>query len=258
MTLRRLIDQVLVVTDKQRLNTNMDWDSLVVLANRAAKEVIVQTIPYKDWAYTSQINVGPVSTTLPQNYLKFIRVMLSPTGSAPYYQARYVAVKEFHRLTNWNQAHDYNRSYEKNPIFTIWAQKDIAGNNRLLCLVAPNQLDQTGTAPSWAEYDTSAYQGVMEYHLVPEIVNPTDPIQVPYDYERLLVLKTLERVYQRTDAPMLFEETQRQITEERKRLVDLFLEKRRTEKRDLDSFTEPVIPFVQPQPQPGEAPERLV
>ena len=74
----------------------------------------------------------------------------------------------------------------------------------------------------------------------------------PYEFEDMVILGVLSRLMLKTDDPYMAATLQRNIASERVRIGKLYMEKRRTGKRELDSFTWPVVPLVEETPEVGE------
>lgn len=252
ITLGKAIDDIVLRIGKHRIPENMDWQMLAHFVNHAVYEVLATTLPYKDWAYIESVAVSNGSA-LPREYLKYVRCLLSNNGEKPYREARYVDVREYYTTTDWNRGQQWNIGSEKNPIYTIWTT-----GNVLTIYLYPNTLNLTGTAPTNTVYPTADMSGILEYYSMPPFaVLPTDILRIPYEYEEIVILSAMTRVYYKTGALQQIVETQTKIMKEKQKVIKLIMEKRDTEKRQLDSFIEPVVPMVDQKPLEGEFKEVL-
>lgn len=247
MTLGEVIDGMLSKAQRHRTNINVDWATLASYVNNAAKEIMVSTLPYKEWAHNNVLDVTH-GTLLPQRYMSHIRCMLSEDGSPPYREARYVAPKEFYRVSDWYGQNKWAMASETRPVFTIWGEA-----NEMNIYISPNDQWETGTAPTGYRYYGATYSGKLECYMSPPLMaSETDILPIPYEFEDLLQLSALARLLARTGDYSRLDNLQRRIMAERQMAIEMFFEKRRTLKRELESFTEPVPPLVPPPPEEGE------
>jgi len=264
ITLRQLIDEVALRATMFINPMNFDWDTLVIMANKSIKEVLVKTLPYKDWAYVETLYVSN-GTILPRRFLKAIRVLISETGGSPFNEARYVDVKEWYSVTNWQRKSAWNMASLERPIYTLWGYlvtpaTPSLNTARVSIHLAPNSGGQTGTAPPGIEYYTGAdMSGIMECYTVPaDLVGDADVIPIPAEFEELVVLNTLLRWVSKVADTQTLLGIQRQIAIERQKITERYMEKQRTEDRELASFTDPVPPFFDRKPTTGELPANLI
>jgi hypothetical protein len=261
MTLKRCYDLVMLKATSHRTPENLDWGTVVKYINRAWKEVLIKTLPYKDWAYklTTTITHGGL---LPVSYLKGIRVLVSPTGNPPFTEARYVDAREYFTLSNWQRKQQWNACTVQNPIYTLWGHLPVAPNTdnqaEVSIFLAPNTDHQTGVAPAGFSYETNNMAGIMEYYGIPiDLTTDGDILPVPYEFENLVVLLTLIRVFSKTADTNLMQSLQQQIGAETQKLLELYTEFKVNTKRELDSFVEPVPPFAPGVQDKGEIPNNL-
>ena len=242
MTIKRAYEEIVLRAGQHRTGINYDWDSIVMFINRAIREVMLTTLPYKDWAYTTRLAVAD-TTILPQRFLKKIRVLLSASGTAPYDEAREMSIREFWTITDLSgRQHAWNRSVPDMPTYMLWAEQDADGISRLRIEVSP-----------------SGHSGIMECYVCPaDLTADADVIPIPYEFEDMVILLAMSRLFAKTDDMQFVMTLQQQIGQEKNRLLSLFEEKRLTEKRELDNFVEPAIPVIQPEKTPGEASQDIV
>jgi hypothetical protein len=116
----------------------------------------------------------------------------------------------------------------------------------------------TGTAPENLYYPTENMSGLLEYYQVPpKMTKDGDIMPIPYEYEELVILMALGKLLVNI-GDIKVEDLYKDIVGESDKIIERYLEKRRTEKRELDAFQEPVIPEVPPKPEQGEATQELV
>ena len=51
MTLKQAVDEVLIRMGQHRTAINLDWDTVAMFVNRAIRETLTKTLPYKEWCY---------------------------------------------------------------------------------------------------------------------------------------------------------------------------------------------------------------
>lgn len=248
ITLGDLYLEVVVRLGNQR-NEHLDWTTITLFINRALQEVAISTLQYKEWYFTKTIDVTD-GMALPLDYIKFTRVICNQTAGH-YFEARYCDPKEFNALDYWKQTGWTRRTYE-NPIFTLWGSP-------VSIYLSPSTRTQTGTAPQGYYYVPSTVTGKLEYYTLPaRLVNPTDAVQIPYDYFDYIVLATMRRVCSYVSDPQMLVSIQRELGGATQKIINRYSEVRKVERRQIDSFIEPVIPIVPPTSQEGEAKVSLV
>lgn len=258
LTAKDAYEEVMFRSGRHRNAINADYDTVLGYLNWGVIDSLSKTLPYKDWAYVGRLIVQN-RTAMPLDYIGVIRVLLSDGGAPPYNEARYVAPKEYNQLSNWRHAHAWNKGYVTSPIYTIWSDRVVALTqlSPLSIYLYPNTEDVIGTPPTNLFYPTVNVTGTMEYYQAPPpVVTDMDVLPIPYEFEDLVIWTALFRLLSSV-ADANIEQLYLRIMEESTKLIERFQEKKRTEKRELDSFQEPVIPEVPPQPEQGEAAQNL-
>ena len=255
MTLQQAYDTVVMRLSRYRSAINTDWSTIVRSINRAIREAVLMHLPYKEWVnnYTLAVTHRLV---LPLNYLAPIRVLLSVNGLPPYMEARRTDPREFYQINSWYGKNPWNQGVNFMPAYTIWGEV-VLGIKRQVIHVSPNADFETAAAPAGYAYNGVTMSGMMEYYAVPPFITlQTAVLPVAYEMEDLVVMLALERTLAKFGE--LNEVTQAHVLveKEKARLVELYKEKKRTAKRELVSYVEPVPPVVQAPPQKDEARER--
>ena len=257
----RMIDVYQIVfsnINNIRKASNIDYTTIKKYINDSIKCIIASTLPYKDWEYVARLSVSH-QTQLPREYIKHLRVLLSETGSPPYSEARYVDPLEYHYLTDWYQGHSWNKASKTHPVFTLWGTVDVNGNSRLTIYLAPNTDDQTGTVPTGYTYYTYTMSGFMEYYAFPaDLINDTDLIGIPYEYEDYFLNYVLSKVYSALGEKDMTLNVYKQLMAEQSKIVKLYQEKIRTEKRELESYTDETIPIYARKFHPHEVSKSIL
>ena len=239
ITVEETISEIMIRMGRHRLNTNIDWITMLRYINRAIHEVMVKTLPYKRWAYMSQLVVAD-GTVLSNKLIGAVRLMISATGDPPYVQARKVDAKEYYEVSDTNRKNMWTGKTNRNPVYTIWGSS-ATNPTEMVIYITPN-----------------TYIGILDCYIVPnDLTSQTDIIPIPYEFRNLVILSALSRVYAKTKDKMLIEEIRKEITEERNKITQLYMDMRMAKKRDLQSFVEPVVPLVEPQPEAGELKQKL-
>ena len=253
MTFNKLYHKIIARLGDHRTHENVDKETIRKQVNLAAKELLTYTLPFRDYAYITTLAVSHDSA-LPQDFISPVRVLCSLSGSSPYVEARYVDPREFSKVTNWSQRQDWNKANSNQPIFTVWGQVDGTGQTNLVVKLGPNLDYITGSAPPGYTYPTGNVSGILEYYAqAADVVLDTDLIPVPYEYEDLVFLMALERMYVICSVKDKLLHLHQQVAEKKSSLYESLRSKEFTSERELDNFTEPVIPFVSPSPSEGEA-----
>ena len=240
ITINQLVDNVIQQVGKFRNNINVSWYEIATFVNHAIREIFVKTLPYKDWAYISTLPVAD-NTALPRTMLKQIRVLLNNNGITV--EARYSTPREFFKTT-YSTGMDFVNSYLIQPIYTIWGQTDLTG-----ALPEPQQV---------IYIKPTTLTGIMDCYIVPAFTYVgTQPAGIPYEYETFIIYSAATRFLSKYAGDEQITALHRDLMLEQQKLIRIFVEKQRTEKRELDSFVEPVPPIIPEQPMEGEARIRL-
>lgn len=259
-TLKEVYDEVMIRLGGHRTAENLDWDTIVRLINNSINEVLFKTLAYKDWSYISQMQVAN-QAVLPVEFIKAVRVMLRSNENNPYHEARYVSPKEFFTLSNWKNEQIWNQGLAQVPIYTLWGNINIPANQaqQFVIWIYPNGQYLQGQPPAGYAYNSDVMQGYMEFYRSHTfLANNGDLIPIPYEYEDILINYILLRIFAKTGNLVQADFIKSQLDPEVKRIQEMFQEKRRTEKRILDSFAEPLVPTVQPATPKNEVPFNLV
>lgn len=253
-TLQQATDQVMLLASQHKTAINLDWQTAALFVNRAVREVVSKTLPYKDWSDISTVTVTN-GGLLPANFIRPIRLLVSAGGEPPFREARFVDVEDFFSLSNWYRKQSLNAASTLFPIYTLWGPRDIAVNtpaaqSTLRIYIAPytNSLftNETGTAPAGYSYYTGTeLSGQLDCYLLPtDLTNPASVLPVSYEYEGLVIMYALMRVYAKIENYAKLQEVQKQSTEEQMRLRKEFMEKRDKERETLEALLDA------PQPMP--------
>lgn len=259
MTAIEAYDEVMLRIGRYKNAINIDYDTILSYLNWGVIESLSETLPYKEWAYVGSMAVAH-RTAMPNDYVGKIRVLVSDTGLPPYREARYVAPKEYNQLVNWRHAQTWNQGFSQSPVYTVWADRvvTLTTPSPLCIYLYPNTEDVVGAAPTNLFYPTTNVSGIFEYYQAPPLMTQdNDIVPIPYEYESLVILKAVDRALA-TLGERKIEQIYKEIADETERIIERYQEKRRTEKRELDSFQEPVIPEVTPPPEKGEAEQDLL
>ena len=242
--LKELITQLLIRAKQHRVAENIDYETCRIFINRAIRDVVSKTWSFKRWAYINRISVAD-GVALPQDYIQTVRVILH-NGDNDYKDARKADVKEFWTVTDVNRGNLWNVSSNMNPVFMIWGMVDLNAYT-------------TPTPP-----DTRIlirpinYTGFMDCIMYPApLVNDTDVCLIPYDYEELVIYYALIRLLYKLNNLTVLSMIEPILQNELSKIQFAAAAETATTQRELDSFVEPLSPFI-PAPQPeGELPQVL-
>lgn len=225
MTVKQALDEVMIRIAKLNTSANMDYLLGLMYLNRARREVMAVSLPFKDYFYTKSGFAVSNGTELPQNFSGQVRVMLKDPGATDYTEARRVDAKEWWTLTNTVRPHSWNGANNTNPIYTIWGSDDSDtqawSDKGLVIKVAPSTV--VGYIDYYAEYG--------------DLVNDTDTLNVPPEFENMVITMTIQRIFQKlgetSKAMDMYKTYQAGIMDIRKRAIA----KRQTEGINLQSQT---------------------
>lgn len=237
-----IFKEVILRLGKLRNAENIDWGTFVHALNHTIDEILMHTLPLKDWAYVNTIQVAD-AMPLGVMFIEPIRVLISATGQPPFIEARKVDVREWSTIVNWQQQrHSWNQSSPNNPVYMIW------GNTMYL---HPTTL--------WGEPVAATFSGLMDcYMYPPRITTQRQLINIPYDFEELLIMNVMMRLMFKLDNSNAIQELYVSMQTERQKVISQYMQRQQSAKRELESFVEPKAPLVPPQDTPGELPNRLV
>ncbi len=238
-TLKDMVTQLLIRAKQHRIAENIDYETCRLFLNYAVRDVVSKTRAYKTWAYMNRINVANGSL-LSQDMIKFVRVVLHD-GDGDHKEARYADVKEFWTVTDTTRGNLWNIQSNMNPVFTIWGNVDLA--------------PFTNPAPPdtriWIYPLT--YTGYMDCVMYPpEMIADTDLCLVPYDYEELVIYFAMIRLLYKLNNMTVLQAIEQTVQQEFAKITSSSAAANYTKKRELDSFVEPVSPFVPPPQEEGE------
>jgi hypothetical protein len=235
MTLLQAYNEIVDRLGHYRNAENTDWGTIVKCVNRAVIEVCAKSLPYKDWAYITKLNIQD-GTLLPREYMNYSRCLVQNL-SGDLREARFVDVREYWNLTDPNRKHAWNMSLSQKPIFTIWG---------------------TGAPSRLTIYISPQADGLLEYHTIPNSLSQeADELPVPFEYQHYVVLSALTRVVSRFADLQYLVSIQKDIQGELVKMNIRHNETKTVKKRELDNFVEPQIPLAPPRQEPGELIQRM-
>lgn len=241
LTMGKLVEEVVFRLTQFRNEVNTDYFTIAHLANHAVNEIMTKSLPYKDWAYISTIQIAD-GTVLPREFLKTIRVMLQHPTTGVNKEARYSTPMEVYNTTNPILGVQQNRAYFIQPIYTLWGRVDngaVFAPSQTVVYLFPNTMN-----------------GVMNCYVAPQF-NYAEAYQIPipYEFEESVISGTLFRALQRIGLNKEANIVYSMIEQERLKALELLKAKKSTEAMNLDSFDLPVPPNA-PVPLPFNQPKR--
>lgn len=235
LTMGKLVEEVSFRATKFRAEYNLDYYTIALMANHAIYEIMSKSLPYKDWAYVTNIPVAD-GTLLPREFIKPIRVMLNEQGNNNV-EARYATPMEVYQTTDNLYGIGYNLAYNIQPTYTLWGERDNGvpyNPSQLYIYIYPTT--RTGAMDC---YVAPAFNFAENYS-----------IPIPYEFEESVIISTLFRVLQHLGLSKESSIVFQYLSAERQKAITTLIEKKRTEVTNLDSFALPVPPFAPAQPQP--------
>ena len=239
LTMARLVEEVTYRLTQFRNEVNLDYYTIAHLANHAVNEIMTKSLPYKDWAYISTVNVAD-GTILPREFLKAIRVMLF--GATKNIEARYSTPMELSNVTDTFYGVSHNTALLIQPLYTIWGKIE--------------------SAPPFTPSEAIIYlrpvtmTGIMDCYVAPQFNYAENyQIPIPYEFEESVLSGTLFRVLQRIGLSKEAGIVYSMIEQERVKALGRIKEQEKTKVMNLDSFSLPVPPNA-PVPPPFNEPRR--
>lgn len=117
-------------------------------------------------------------------------------------------------------------SIDIDPVYWLWGDNNV-NPTRFVIYLAPD-----------------TYSGILEGHFIPQdLVNPTDIVTIPYEFIDLVVLGVMMRAYFKFQGQAGIREAIEKVAMERQNILNKFIEKRRAEEKELESFEEEVNPI---------------
>lgn len=182
MTFKSAIDEVLLRCEQLRIAINLDSQHVRRFIASARREVMALAQPFKDWAFIKHFAIAD-GIELPQDFIAPVRVQLKTSLATTYTDSRRLDVREWQRLTATTGGNTYNQALAVQPVYMLWGASDAAdadfATKGVVIYVAPAGV--SGYIEYSASYDDSA-------------IADDDTLNVPYEYENLVILSALVRV----------------------------------------------------------------
>jgi len=241
-TVQQLFDEVILRLGENRNAENIDYLTVAYYLNEALEEIMINFYPIKDWAFFTTILVANQQFLSPR-FIKHVRLLLSANGQPPYVEARKIDVREWYSIINRDMRQFWNMGTYDNPVYMIW------GN--VIYLYPTN---------FWNANDATQgnVSGVLDCYMFPvRVFNPNSMLNIPYEFEELLLLLALEKVVTRILPMAQKPKYLQQITAQKSIFIQQYLSSRHAEKRHLASFVAPEVPLVPAPAEAGELQSRL-
>ena len=263
--LREAVDEVMLRLGQQQTAINLDWATVATFVNRARMEILSRTLPYKDWAYLLRnvpvahgeplpdVTIGGVTIALTLVFVSPVRVLLREDTAATdveYREARYVDVREFCSLCEWQTRQRWNPATVQSPVWTYWGAKNPTApapkDDNLYFYAAPNadvaggyMNWQTGTAPAGYTYYQNSMRGVMDcYTGYPDTFDPQAVMSVPYEFENLMIVFATMRSLARIGQTSRLVEMQKKSMSDQQKLRQMYQLSRQMSKQNLESLVD--------------------
>lgn len=240
----QIYNEVMLRLGDMRSGTNVDEGTIFKAINRALTEIWILTKPYKDWAYYKKVEITTNPYELPVDYYKYVRLLCNTDHGLR--ECRYADPKEIYSLTDDNQSQIWNKSSNTNPIFTVFGAMDTFVSTYMpttnwLHLYIDNFVD-------------AAY---LDYIAVPYLLNLDQTIPIPYEYQQYVIQASLLRILNLVADPGSYQHIIQDLQFKKSIIINSLKAEQYTEKRELDNFVEPVVPYIPAQPIEGELQKQL-
>ncbi len=234
MTVGEALDEILDKVSQFQTASNLDTLTVWMFLNRARREVFARTLPFKESAYIKRANITN-GAALPSDYTRPVRVLLR-SGSGEYSEARAAQPKEWWTLTNTSRPNLINGATTKYPIYMVWGGTSATDDDvHIYC--APSGV--TGIIEYYAAYGDLPKDGGGNPDL-------TASLNVPYEFENLVIQSALLRCYSRIAEKGKLAEAFENVQAEYAKLRMNFANKIATDATNIKSLVDP-----EPSQTPG-------
>jgi hypothetical protein len=222
LELETLVYQVLKKLDN---GVNIGWGTFLKTANRVFKYVASKTLPYKGWAYQKYSSNMASGDVIPLDYIDKVRCVIH-SADGNYREARYSHPREYFITTNADTRNSFVQSTAISPIYTLFGDLDTS--------VTPNQqrIKLFFSAEAGADYATLTYYGEP-----PDMVNKTDLVPIPNEYENLAILEIAARILLLIGTPNDMKQIYDVINQESYVIVQRLSQLKISEKKALERNT---------------------
>lgn len=229
MTVKEALDQVMRRVSQLQTRSNLDYKIAWNFLNNARREVFARTLPFKDYAYTKSVAITD-GASLPADYTRTVRVILKDPADTNYVEARHAAAKEWWKISNTLRTDKNVSASRRYPAYTIWGSIDDLADDNIYIRIAPT--NETG----FLEY-------VAAYGDLPLDVNnepdTTATLDIPLEFETLVIQSTLVRCYVKLAERELLADTMLRTQNEYAKLGLVFMAKGATEAINIESLVNP-------------------
>jgi hypothetical protein len=164
---------------------NSDWQTLAQYVRDARRDLFNRTNAYKEWSYQASISVTHLQS-LPQNYIRPIRLTTALPGADPAlgvrYEARMADPREWRSLTNTSRPISFTKGWVKTGVYMVWANSvdsvNWAANNLAIWIYPNNLVGQLDYVASFGDVGMGTYNS---------------PVRVPVELEGLLIDMAVSR-----------------------------------------------------------------
>lgn len=248
MLVREVID---IIQDQLSLyedRTKVDGKTIWRFLNNARREVFSRMLPVKEQGFTKVVQLGHGSP-LPADFSRVIRVYA--TTSVGIVECRQADPREWWDVTNPVRQKSFTSGNARSPVYCLWGEILTGGrvsrlDNTLgilpLTLTDPNR-DKVFFYISPSVSATMEYNG--NYADLPVDVNGNPDlgvsIQVPYEYEELVLLLTKWRCFLKVMDKAKWISLNQTMMSEEQRLRKAFIAREQTKSQEL-------LTLIAPQP----------
>jgi hypothetical protein len=164
---------------------NSDWQTLAQYVRDARRDLFNRTNAYKEWSYQASISVTHLQS-LPQNYIRPIRLTTALPGANPVlgvrYEARMADPREWRSLTNTARPISFTKGWVKTGVYMVWANSvdsvNWAANNLAIWIYPNNLVGQLDYVASFGDVGMGTYNSL---------------VRVPVELEGLLIDMAVSR-----------------------------------------------------------------
>lgn len=251
ITIQRIYDE-LKLRLREFINPfNFDEDTIIYNIIAATNSLIYLLIPFKIWGFIRSVFVTH-RAILPNDYIESFRCYVNAPVNLQWQEARRVSLREWFQVTSPNYSNIWNRARIETPIYCIGpVRANLVQQRRLGIYIAPNtEFIGPGNTPPDI-YNGWPLIGLLEYYAaLPTNLTLNDVLPIPDEFQEPVILQTCIRFLSTVADPRLLESLHQKLYENKIMLVKKFYEIKKQQKKELDTFVEPITPLpFQPNPE---------
>jgi len=228
MTVGEAIDEILDKVSQFQTATNLDYKTVWMFLNRARREVFARTLPFKDYSYIKRVAISN-GDALPVDFTRVVRVLLK-SGSNELTAARKAVPKEWWTISNVSRPNLINGASPRFPVYMVWGSTNAPTDDHVHIYTAPSST--TGILEYYAAFADLAVDGNGD-------PLATATLNVPYEFENLVIQSALLRCYARIAEKNQLAATFQEVQAQYQKLMKNYVAGKATDAINQRALTDP-------------------